>query len=92
MRVRAASLLKCDVCFEHDLHNVTCQETPRGRGRNSTNDQGVGVDLFVLADFSEELFEFFNIVDPATRITICLLMPSKRPDDVLSVFQMVSMN
>ena len=51
--------------------------------------QGVGVDLFVLADSDEQVFEFLYIVDPATRFHICFPVPSKRPDDVLSVLEMV---
>ena len=51
--------------------------------------QGEGVDLFVLADSNEQMFEFLNIADLATRFNICFPVPSKRPDDVLSVLEMV---
>ena len=45
---------------------------------------GVGVDLFMLADSDEQVFEFLNMADLATRFNICFPVPSKRPDDVLS--------
>ena len=54
--------------------------------------QGVGVDLFVLADSNKQVFEFLNIVDLAARFNICFPVPSKRPDDVLSVLEMVWVN
>ena len=38
------------------------------------------------------MFEFLNIVDLATRFNICFPVPSKRPDDVLSVLEMVWIN
>ena len=50
--------------------------------------QGVGVDLFMLADSDEQVFEFLNI-NLATKFNICFPVPSKRPDDVLSVLEMV---
>ena len=52
----------------------------------------VGVDLFVLADSNEQVFELLNIVDLATRFNICFPVPSKRPDDVLSVLETVWIN
>ena len=51
--------------------------------------QCVGVDLFTLADSHEQVFVFLNMVDLATRFNICFPVPSKRPDDVLSVLEMV---
>ena len=45
----------------------------------------------MLADSDEQVLEFLNIVDLATRFTICFPVPSKRPDDVLSVLEMVCM-
>ena len=54
--------------------------------------EGVGVDLLVLPDADEQVFEFLNIVDFVTRFTICFPVPSERPDDVLSVLEMVWMN
>ena len=54
--------------------------------------QCVGVDLFVLADSNEQECEFLNTVDLATRFNICFPLPSKRPDDVLSVLEMVWIN
>ena len=46
----------------------------------------------LLADSDEQVFEFLNIVDIATRSNICFPVPSKRPDDVLSVLEMVWIN
>ena len=46
----------------------------------------------MLADSDEQVFEFLNIVDLATRFNICFPVPSKRPDDVLSVLEMVWIN
>ena len=46
----------------------------------------------MLADSDEQVFEFLNIVDLATRFSICFLVPSRRPDDVLSVIEMVWIN
>ena len=54
--------------------------------------EGVGVDLLMLADSDEQVFEFLNIVDLATRFNICFPVPYKRPDDVLSVLEMVWIN
>ena len=53
--------------------------------------QGVGVDL-KLADSDEQVFQFLNIVDVATRFNMCFPVLSKRPDDVLSVLEMVWIN
>ena len=50
---------------------------------------GVGVDLSVLADSDEQVFEFMKIVDLVTRFNICFPVPSKRPDDDLSVLDLV---
>ena len=46
----------------------------------------------MLADSDEQLFEFLNIVDLATCSNMCFPVPSKRPDDVLSVLEMVWIN
>ena len=46
----------------------------------------------MLADSDEPVLEFLNIVDRATRFNICFPVPSKRPDDVLSVLEMVWIN
>ena len=46
----------------------------------------------MLADSDEHVFEFIDIVDLATRFNICFPVPSKRPDDVLSVLEMVWIN
>ena len=43
----------------------------------------------MLADSDERVFEFLNIVDLATRLTIWFPIPSKRPDDVRSVLELV---
>ena len=54
--------------------------------------QGVGFYLLVLADSDEHVCEFLNIVDLATRFTTCFPVPSTRPDDVLSVLEIVWIN
>ena len=41
---------------------------------------------------TNEVFEFLNTVDLATRFNLCFPVPSKRPDDVLSVLEMVWIN
>ena len=46
----------------------------------------------LLADSDEQVFEFLNIVDIATRSNICFPVPSKRLDDVLCVLEMVWVN
>ena len=45
----------------------------------------------MLADPDEQVFEFLNSADLATRFNICFPVPSKKPDDVLSVLEMVQM-
>ena len=50
---------------------------------------GVGADLFVLADPDGQVFEFLNIADLATRFNIRFPVPPTRPDDVLSLLEMV---
>ena len=88
--IRAANELMCDVCSEnkpptkHLPAKVADSHTKFNRG-------GV-VDLFVLADSNEPAFEFLNIADLATRFNICFPVRSKRPDDVLSVLEMVWIN
>ena len=54
--------------------------------------QGMGVDLFVLADSDEQVFEFLNIVDFAARFNIRFPVPSRRPDDVSSMPEIVWIN
>ena len=44
---------------------------------------------FVLADSDEQVCRCLNIADLATRFNICFPVPSKGPDDVLSVLEMV---
>ena len=88
--IRAASELKCDVCSENKPPK---SHLPAKLANTYTEfNQGVGVDLFVLADSDEQVFEFLNIVDLATRFNICFPLPSKRPDDVLAVHEMVLTN
>ena len=88
--IRAATGLKCDVCSE--------SKPPKSHlpanlaGTHTEFNQGVGVDRFMLADSGEQVFEFLNIVDLATRFNIGFPVPSKRPDDVLSVLEMVWIN
>ena len=52
----------------------------------------MGVDLFALADSNEQVFEFLNIVDLATRFNLCFPVPSTRSDDALSVLEMAWIN
>ena len=88
--IRAATELKCDVCSESKPPK---SHLPAKLADTYTEfNQGVGVDLFMLADSDEQVFEFLNIVDLATRFNICFPVPSKRPDDVLSVLEMVWIN
>ena len=72
-----------------NLRKVTCL---KGWHTCTELNQGVGEDLFVLADSNEQVFELLNIVDLATRFNNCFPVPSKRPDDVLSVLEMVWIN
>ena len=85
--IRAASEFKCDACSE----NKPPKSHLLAKLRDTCTDfnQGVGVDLFVLADSDDQVFEFLNIVDLATRFNICFPVPSKRLDDVLSALEMV---
>ena len=81
---RAASEVKCDVCSENKPPK---SHLPAKLADTFTEfNQGVGVDLFLLSDSDEQLFEFLNIVDHL------LAVPSKKPDDVLSVLEMVWIN
>ena len=88
--LRAASELNCDVCSEN--------KPPKSHLPSKLVDtynefnQGVGIDLFMLADSDEQVFDFLNIVDLATRFNMCFPVPSKRLDDVLSVLEMVWIN
>ena len=43
----------------------------------------------MLADSDKQVFEFLNKGDLATIFNICFPVPSKRPDDVLFVLEMV---
>ena len=54
--------------------------------------RSVGVDLVEHTELDEQVFECLNIADLATRFNICFPVPSKRPEDVLSVLEMVWMN
>ena len=64
--IRAATELECDVCSE--------SKPPKTHLRAKMADtytefnQGVGVDLFMLADSDEQVFEFMNRVDLATKL------------------------
>ena len=85
--IRAASQLKCDACSENKPPK---SHLPAKLADTYTEfNQGVGVDLFVLADSDEQVCKFLNIVDLATRFNICFPVPSKGPDDVLSVLELV---
>ena len=85
--IRAASEFKCDACSESKPPK---SHLPAKLIDTCTDfNQGVGVDLFVLADSDEQVFEFLNIVDLATRFNICFPVPSKRLEDVLSLLEMV---
>ena len=81
--IRAATELKCDVCSESKPPK---SHLPAKLADTYTEfNQGVGVDLFVLADADEQVFEVLDIVDLATRFNTFFPVPSRRPDDVLSV-------
>ena len=88
--IEAASELKCAVCSEtnppkrHLLAKLADAYTEFN--------QGVGADLFVPADSDEQVFEFLFIVNLPTRLNICFPVQSKRPDNVLSVLEMVWIN
>ena len=63
--LRAASELKCDVCMEN---RPPKSHLPAILAVTYTEfNQGVGVDLFVLADSNEQVFEFLN----ARRRPVC---------------------
>ena len=63
---RAASELMCDVCSEN---KPSKSHTPAKLADSYTEfNQGVGVDLFVLADSDEHVLVFLNIADRATRV------------------------
>ena len=88
--IRAATELKCDVCSES---KPAKSHLPAKLADTYTEfNQGVGVDLFMLADSDEQVFEFLNIVHLVVRFNICFPVPSKRPDDVLSALEMVWTN
>ena len=65
--IKAASELKCAVCWENKppKSHITAKLADTYTEVN----QGVGVDLFVLADSDEQVFEFLNIA-LATRFNI----------------------
>ena len=85
--IRAVSQLNCDACSENKPPK---SHLPSKLADTYTEfNQGVGVDLFVLADSDEQVCKFLNIVDLATRFNICFPVPSKGPDDVLSALEMV---
>ena len=66
----AASELKCDVCSENKPPK---SHLPAKLADTYTEfNQGVGVDLFLLSDSDEQVFEFLNRVDLATRFNILL--------------------
>ena len=65
MEIRAANELKCDVCAENKPPKIHLPS--KLADTNTEFNQGVGVDLFVLADSNEPVLEFLNIVDLATR-------------------------
>ena len=87
MAINAASEPKCAVCSENKPPE---SQLPVKLADTYTEfNQGVGEDLFMLADADEHAFECLNIVDLATRFNICFPVPSKRPDDILSVLERV---
>ena len=88
--IRAATELKCDVCSEskHPISHLPAKLADT----HTEFSQGVGVDPFMLADSDEQVFEFLNIVDLDARFSMCFPVPSIRPDDVLSVLEMVWIN
>ena len=70
IEIRAASEHKCDVCAENKPPEKSFAFEARRHTHTEFN-QGVGVDLFVLADSNDKVFEFLNIVHLATRFNIC---------------------
>ena len=85
--IRAASGLKCGICSENKPPK---SHLPAEQADTHTEfNQDVRVDLSVLADTNEQVFEFLDIVDLATRFNICFPVPSEKPDDVLSALEMV---
>ena len=88
--IRAATELMCDVCSESKPPK---SHLPAKLADTYTEfNQGVGVDLFMLANSDEQVFEFLNKVDLAMWFNSCFPVPSKRSDDVLSVLEMVWIN
>ena len=84
---RAPSQQQCDACSGNKPRK---SHLPAKLADTYTEfNQGVGVDLFALADSDEQVCKFLNIADLATRFNICFPVPSKGPDDVLSVLEMV---
>ena len=68
--IRAATELKCDVCSESKPPK---SDSPAKLADMYTEfNQSVGVDLFMLEDSDEQVFEFLNIVALATRFNILL--------------------
>ena len=62
--------------------------TPKLADTYTELNQGVGVDLFTFADSDEQVIKLLNIVGLVTRFNTCFPVPSKKPDDVLSVLEM----
>ena len=85
--IRAVSELKCDVCSENKPPNSLL--LAKLADTYIEFNQGVGVNLFMLADSDEQLFEYLKTVHLPTRFYICFPVPSKRHNDVLSVLEMV---
>ena len=86
--LRAASKLKCDVENRPPKSHLPAKLADTYTELN----QAVGVDFSVFPDSDEQVFEFLNIADLATRLPLCFPVPSKRLDDVLSVLEMVWIN
>ena len=88
--LRSASERKCDVCMENKLPE---SHLPAKLADTYTEfNQGGGVDLFVLPGSDEQVLEFLKQCRSRNGFTICCPVPPKRPDDVLSVLEMVCIN
>ena len=85
MGLHSEPRVNSSVMFAWRTDLTTCHLPAKLADPYTEFNQGVGVDLFVSADSDEQVVEFLNMVDLATRFNICCPVPFKRPDDVLSV-------
>ena len=84
--------LKCDVCAENKPPEKSlCLRSWQTHKPNSIK-VWEWISLCTRELANEQAFEFRNVADLATRFNICFPVPSKNPDDVLSVLEMVWIN